>query len=73
MVEDDKTSDIWYSVTSDVNEYDAANNVHLLALLTVPGTETGIYFSAMDPKILYVNIQHSEAEYGDGTWANTLP
>ena len=31
---------------------------------------TGIYFGK-DPKTLFVNIQHAEAELRDGTWAIT--
>lgn len=74
MVEDNKPSDIWYASTKDVNANGAANRVRLFASLTDPGAEgTGIYFSPTAPKTMYVNIQHSEADDGDGTWAITLP
>jgi secreted PhoX family phosphatase len=46
--------------------------VKLFASLTDPGAEgTGIYFNPLDPSTLYVNIQHSAADDGDGTWAIT--
>ena len=32
---------------------------------------TGIYFSPLDPNTLYVNVQHSQADDGDATWAIT--
>jgi secreted PhoX family phosphatase len=72
MIEDNKPSDIWFASTKKVNEYGASKEVELFASLTDPGAEgTGIYFSPTDPKTLYVNIQHSEADDGDGTWAIT--
>ena len=72
MIEDNKPSDIWFASTKKVNKYGASKDVDLFASLTDPGAEgTGIYFSPTDPKILYVNIQHSAAEDGDGTWAIT--
>ncbi len=72
MIEDNKPSDIWFASTTKVNEYGASEKVELFASLTDPGAEgTGIYFSPTDPNTLYVNIQHSEAEDGDGTWAIT--
>ena len=44
-------------------------SVDLFASLTDPGAEgTGIYFGK-DPKTLFVNVQHSSAPNGDGTWA----
>lgn len=71
MIEDNKPSDIWVASTS-VNTYGASESVKLFASLTDPGAEgTGIYFSPQDAKILYVNIQHSASEDGDGTWAIT--
>lgn len=71
MVEDNKPSDIWFASTQ-TNEYGASKSVKLFASLTDPGAEgSGIYFSPTDPETLYVNIQHSEAEDGDGTWAIT--
>jgi len=70
MIEDNKPSDIWFASTKKVNEYGASRKVKLFASLTDPGAEgTGIYFSPTDPDTLYVNIQHSAAEDGDGTWA----
>lgn len=72
MIEDNKPSDIWFASTAKVNKYGASEKVELFASLTDPGAEgTGIYFSPTDPKTLYVNIQHSEADDGDGTWAIT--
>ncbi len=72
MIEDNKPSDIWFASTAKVNKYGASEEVELFASLTDPGAEgTGIYFSPTDPKTLYVNIQHSEADDGDGTWAIT--
>lgn len=72
MIEDNKPSDIWFASTTKVNKYGASEKVELFGSLTDPGAEgTGIYFSPTDPKTLYVNIQHSEADDGDGTWAIT--
>lgn len=69
MIEDNKPSDIWVASTR-TNAYGASKSVELFASLTDPGAEgTGIYFSPLDPKTLYVNIQHSAAEDGDATWA----
>lgn len=71
MIEDNKPSDIWFATTR-TNKFGASKEVELFASLTDPGAEgTGIYFSPTDPKTLYVNIQHSEADDGDGTWAIT--
>ena len=72
MIEDNKPSDIWFASTRKVNEFGASQQVELFASLTDPGAEgTGIYFSPTDPMTLYVNIQHSAADDGDGTWAIT--
>ena len=69
MIEDNKPSDIWFASTKTDKE-GASVKVKLFASLTDPGAEgTGIYFSPTDPKTLYVNIQHSASEDGDGTWA----
>jgi len=69
MVEDNKPSDIWFA-SPQTDAYGASKSMKLFASLTDPGAEgTGIYFNPTDPKTLYVNIQHSEAEDGDGTWA----
>lgn len=71
MIEDNKPSDIWIA-SKKTNKFGAAKEVKLFASLTDPGAEgTGIYFSPMDRKTLYVNVQHSAAEDGDGTWAIT--
>lgn len=71
MIEDNKPSDIWFASTR-TNKFGASKEVKLFASLTDPGAEgTGIYFSPTDPKTLYVNIQHSEADDGDATWAIT--
>jgi len=70
MIEDNKPSDIWFAPTSKVNKFGASRKVKLFASLTDPSAEgTGIYFSPTDPHTLYVNIQHSAAVDGDGTWA----
>jgi hypothetical protein len=72
VVEDNKPSDIWVASTGSVNEYGASESVELFASLTDPGAEgTGIYFSPLDSKTLYVNVQHSAADDGDATWAIT--
>ncbi|MES9833046.1 MAG: alkaline phosphatase PhoX [Candidatus Thiodiazotropha sp. DIVDIV] len=69
MIEDNKPSDIWFA-SQVTNKFGASRYVSLFASLTDPGAEgTGIYFSPEDNKTLYVNIQHSAAEDGDGTWA----
>ena len=71
MIEDNKPSDIWFA-SRKTDEFGASKEVKLFASLTDPSAEgTGIYFSPTDPKTLYVNIQHSAAEDGDGTWAIT--
>ena len=72
MIEDNIPSDIWFASTKRVNKFGASKKVKLFASLTDPGAEgTGIYFSPKDPKTLYVNIQHSALDDGDGTWAIT--
>lgn len=71
MIEDNKPSDIWFASTK-TNRFGASKNVRLFASLTDPGAEgTGIYFSPLDTKTLYVNVQHSAADDGDATWAIT--
>ncbi|HED16328.1 MAG TPA: DUF839 domain-containing protein [Gammaproteobacteria bacterium] len=71
VIEDNKPSDIWVA-SKETNEFGAAKKVSLFASLTDPGAEgTGIYFSPTDPNTLYVNVQHSAADDGDGTWAIT--
>ena len=71
MIEDNKPSDIWFA-SRKTNKFGASKKVKLFASLADPSAEgTGIYFSPTDPKTLYVNIQHSAAEDGDGTWAIT--
>ncbi len=72
MIEDNVPSDIWFASTKDVNDFGASEEVELFASLTDPAAEgTGIYFSPKNPKTLYVNIQHSAVNNGDGTWAIT--
>ena len=69
MIEDNVPSDIWFA-SSSTGSFGASVSVDLFASLTDPGAEgTGIYFSPLDADTLYVNIQHSAAEDGDGTWA----
>jgi secreted PhoX family phosphatase len=71
MIEDNSPSDIWFASTR-TNEFGASVDVRLFASLTDPGAEgTGIYFSPLDDKTLYVNVQHSAADDGDATWAIT--
>ena len=71
MIEDNKPSDIWFASTR-TDKFGASKDVDLFASLTDPGAEgTGIYFSPLDDKTLYVNIQHSAADDGDATWAIT--
>lgn len=73
MVEDNSPSDIWFASTQ-TDEFGASKSVKLFASLTDGKAEgTGIYFSPTDPETLYVNIQHSGAANGDGTWAITKP
>jgi uncharacterized protein len=70
IVEDNVPSDIWFA-GKDLDGDGAADAVHLFASLSDPGAEgTGIYFGK-GPKTLYVNVQHSAAPDGDGTWAIT--
>ncbi len=65
IVEDNVPSDIWVAQ----GRGGVATSVDLFATLTDPGAEgTGIYFGK-DPKTLFVNVQHSSASDGDGTWA----
>lgn len=69
VIEDNNPSDIWVASTR-TNEAGASIRVKLFASLSDPGAEgSGIYFSPTDPHTLYVNIQHSAAADGDGTWA----
>lgn len=67
IIEDNVPSDIWVAQ----GRSGQATSVDLFASLTDPGAEgTGIYFGK-DPKTLFVNVQHSAAADGDGTWAIT--
>jgi secreted PhoX family phosphatase len=69
MIEDNSPSDIWFA-SAKTDKFGASEKVSLFASLTDPGAEgTGIYFSPLDPKTLYVNVQHSAADDGDATWA----
>lgn len=71
MIEDNVPSDIWFA-SSQADKFGYAKKVDLFASLADPSAEgTGIYFSPTDPKTLYVNIQHSAVDNGDGTWAIT--
>jgi uncharacterized protein len=71
IVEDNVPSDIWFADT-ETNEFGYSRKVELFASLSDPEAEgTGIYFSPLDPKTLYVNVQHSAADDGDATWAIT--
>ncbi|RLW55329.1 MAG: hypothetical protein B6D76_03965 [gamma proteobacterium symbiont of Stewartia floridana] len=69
MIEDNTPSDIW--IASQVtNKIGASRQVSLFASLSDPQAEgSGIYFNPHDASVLYVNIQHSAAADGDGTWA----
>jgi hypothetical protein len=70
IVEDNVPSDIWFAEDKDGDG--VADKVDHFASLSDYGAEgTGIYFSPLDPKTLYVNIQHSKEADGDGTWAIT--
>lgn len=69
IVEDNVPSDIWFASTK-TNEFGASEKVELFGSLSDPSAEgTGIYFSPLDPKTLYVNVQHSAIDDGDATWA----
>jgi hypothetical protein len=71
VIEDNVPSDIWFASTR-TNDYGASIDVDLFASLSDPKAEgTGIYFSPLDPKTLYVNVQHSTVDDGDATWAIT--
>jgi uncharacterized protein len=68
MIEDNVPSDIW--IATEAHDRDGvAEAIELFATLTDPEAEgTGIYFGK-DPNTLFVNVQHSAATDGDGTWA----
>ncbi|MCB1097374.1 MAG: DUF839 domain-containing protein, partial [Verrucomicrobiae bacterium] len=67
IIEDNVPSDIWIA-GKDHNNDGAADEVWHFASLTDPGAEgTGIYFGK-DPKMLFVNVQHSTIDDGDATW-----
>jgi len=67
IIEDNIPSDIW--IAQDDNKDGQADGVWLFASLTDPKAEgTGIYFG-QDPHTMFVNIQHSVIDDGDGTWA----
>jgi len=73
VIEDNLPSDIWVASTH-VDDTGASRSVRLFASLTDPKAEgSGIYFSPLDPNTLYVNVQHSKNNDGDGTWAITKP
>lgn len=67
IVEDNTASDIWVAIDQD--EDGVADSVDLFASLTDYAAEgTGIYFGK-DPKVMFVNVQHSQEANGDATWA----
>lgn len=68
IIEDNVPSDIWFAK----GKKSVAKRVDLFASLSDPSAEgTGIYFSPEDDDTLYVNVQHSARDDGDGTWAIT--
>ena len=68
IIEDNLPSKIWFA--EDRSNDGIADEVMLFGLLTDPKAEgSGIYFSPLNPNTLYVNVQHSAAKDGDGTWA----
>lgn len=70
IIEDNVPSDIWFAA-KDGDHDGYADDVFLFASLTDPSAEgTGIYWGK-DPDTMFVNIQHSAAPDGDGTWAIT--
>ena len=69
IVEDNLPSDIWIAN----GDGPVAESLDLFASLTDPAAEaSGIYFIPGDDT-LYVNVQHSEADNGDGTWTIAVP
>ncbi len=72
IVEDKVPSDIWFA-DPDSNGDGFADRLLLFASLSDPGAEaSGIYFRPADGALL-VNIQHSAAKDGDGTWRLAPP
>jgi len=66
IVEDNVPSDIWVAQPGAAG---VAAGVELFASLTDDAAEgSGIYFPPTDPMKLYVNVQHSGFDDGDGTW-----
>ena len=58
IVEDNNPADIWVA-TPDLNRDGRADQVHLFATVTTPGSEgTGIYFARTQPRAMFVNVQH---------------
>ncbi|HWS58049.1 MAG TPA: alkaline phosphatase PhoX [Actinotalea sp.] len=71
IVEDNSYSDIWVA-GHDADHDGAADTVELFASLKDVGAEgSGIYFSPMEPRSLYVNVQHPDKALADGTWRIT--
>ena len=67
IVEDSVPSDIWIAPTT--GNQATASSIWLFASLTDPGAEgSGIYFGK-DPKVMFVNTQHSALDDNDTTWA----
>jgi hypothetical protein len=69
IVEDNIPSDIWFA-TKDGNKDGYADVVHFASLTDNCAEGTGIYFGK-DPKMLFVNVQHSCVDDGDATWVIT--
>jgi len=70
VIEDNVPSDIWIC-GRDADNDGEADTVSLFASLADPAAEgTGIYFGK-DPNTLFVNVQHSQDDDGDATWAIT--
>jgi len=68
IVEDNVPSDIWIC-SADADGDGAADDVWHFASLTDRDAEgTGIYFGR-DPKVMFVNVQHSIVDDNDATWA----
>lgn len=68
LIEDNSPSDIWFA-DKDRNQDGMADNVWLFGSLKDPKAEgTGIYFGK-NPKAMFVNVQHSQNDDGDATWA----
>jgi secreted PhoX family phosphatase len=68
IVEDNVPSDVWFA--GDADGDGVADSIDLFASLSDYGAEgTGIYFIPGKSNTMYINIQHSKEQDGDGTWA----